>query len=142
MKIIQPKKPQFFKNPQLNKIFKSTNTLLVYIFGSQVAGDATRESDVDVAVLLEKNLSDAKRFNIRLGLMDKLSRVFKKNVDVIVLNDTASIFFKYVIITEGQNIYEKSEGQRGAYESGIMGRYFDFQPFLDLYNKRYVQNNI
>ncbi len=127
---------------QLIKVFRKEGLFLAYIFGSSVTGNTTHESDVDMAVLLPENLNKSDRFNIRLRLIDKLSSIFKKNVDVIVLNDTASLFFKYVIVTEGQIIYEKPEGQRGEFESGIIARYFDFQPFLDLYNKRYVQTNI
>ncbi len=127
---------------RLNQVFRKEGLLLAYIFGSAVTENGNYESDVDTAVLLPENLSNIDRFNIRLQLIDKLSGIFKKNVDVVVLNDTASIFLKYVIVTEGRIIYEKLEGQRGQYESGIMGRYFDFQPFLDLYNKRYVKNNL
>lgn len=136
MKITARGKKQFIQ------IFRKEGVLLAYIFGSSAIGNATRESDMDIAVLLPENLNKSDRFNIRLRLIDKLSSIFKKNIDMVVLNDTASLFFKYVIITEGQIIYEKFEGSRGQFESGIMGRYFDFQPFLNLYNKHYVQNNL
>ncbi len=113
-----------------------------YLFGSIVTGSQTKDSDIDIAVLLEKNISPRKRFEIRLKLMGELERILKKNIDLVILNDIRSIFFKYVIIREGRIIYAKSEEKRIDFELQTLNEYFDFQPFLELYNKQYVKSNL
>lgn len=114
---------------------------LAYIFGSVAQHNARPESDVDIAVLLSGALSQEERFELRLKLIGALSRTLKKSVDVVVLNDTASLFFKYVILKEGQLLYQKSEEHRIDFESKLMSLYFDYQPFLEQYQQHYVETH-
>ena len=128
---------------QLNEVFKKMPIEFVYVFGSSLTGHETNQSDVDIAILISKKISSKeKRFALRLNLIGQLSRIFKRDADVVVLNDTHSLFFKYIIIKEGQVLYQKSENQRIDMECNILSLYFDFQPFFDLYNKRYVQRSL
>lgn len=127
---------------QLDQILKSEPVELAYVFGSIITKDVARDSDVDIAVLLANNLTKEKRFQTRLGLATKLARLFKKDVDVVVINDVKSLFFKYVIIKEGRLIYQTEEVSRLDFESNLFGLYFDFQPFLDSYNRHYVEGNL
>lgn len=127
-------------NKKLNQIFGRNQVSLAYIFGSFATGRTIKNSDVDVAVMLNKKLNKMDRFEIRLKLIQNLKKFFGREVEVVVLNDTTSLFFKYIIIHEGKLIYQKNEGERLDYECRLMGEYFDFQPFLNLYNKNYVKN--
>lgn len=115
---------------------------LAYVFGSVAQENPHRESDVDIAVLLSDALSQEERFELRLKLIGALSRTLKKPVDVVVLNDTASLFFKYVILKEGQLLYQKSEEQRLDFESRLMSLYFDYQPFLEQCQQHYVETHV
>src|SRR5258707_14301677 len=59
-----------------------------YLFGSFSAGRAHRESDVDLAILLDRSLGPAERFQVRLRLSASLpARLSGRAVDVVVLND-------------------------------------------------------
>ena len=113
-----------------------------YLFGSQASGYANEKSDVDIAVLLSSELSKEERFDIRIQLIGLFSKVLHKDVDVVVLNDISSLFFQYVILHEGQLIYEKSESAHLDFSIKTLGRYFDFQPFLNVYNHHYVQRSL
>jgi len=115
---------------------------LVYLFGSRACGQANERSDYDFAVLLSPNLSKEERFELRLQLIGLFSQLTKKNVDVVVFNDLASLFFQYVIIREGALLYQKSEEERIEFEERLLSRYFDFEPFLDQYNRQYVKANV
>lgn len=53
---------------------------LAVLFGSQADGTATEESDVDVAVAFETDLSLAERLNERIDLTTELVRVLGTNV--------------------------------------------------------------
>ena len=74
--------------------------------------------------------------------MGAISKIFKKEVDVILLNDIRSLFFKYIIMKEGKIIYQENEASVADFESKTLGMYFDFRPFLENYNKAYVKRSL
>jgi len=130
------------ENKDLRAIFEKNGVLFAYLFGSQLGEYADKTSDADIAVMLSRKTSKEERFELRLKLAGEISKVLKKEADVIILNDTKSLFFKYVIIKEGKLIYEKSEVESAEFESLTLGLYFDFRPFLEEYDKLYVQRNL
>ena len=134
-KSILPKK-------DLKKVFSGSPVAFAYLFGSQVARTVAKESDVDIAIFFDRAVPKSERFEYRLKLMGTLSRLFKKEAEVVVLNDISSLFFKYAIIREGRLLYEKSEAARVEFERKLLGEFFDFQPFLDAYNRHYVQTRL
>ena len=126
----------------IDKILRQSNIDVAYLFGSHATGTQTRDSDIDIAVLLPKKTTPKKRFETRLQLMELLEKQLGKAIDLIIINDIKSLFFKYVIVKEGKVIYLKSEERRIDFECRTLSLYFDFQPFLELYNKNYVKNNL
>ncbi len=90
---------------KLTPVFKRYGVESAYLFGSQSAKTATSSSDVDIAVLLPFSFSKKKRFDTRMALITSLSRLIRKDLDLIVMNDTKSLFFKYCIICS-QIIYK------------------------------------
>jgi predicted nucleotidyltransferase len=129
-------------NKDLRAIFEKNGVLFAYLFGSQLGEYADKTSDIDIAIMLPIKISKEERFELRLKLAGEISKVLKKEADVIILNDTKSLFFKYVIVKEGKLIYEKSELKSAEFESLTLGLYFDFRPFLEEYDKFYVQRNL
>ncbi|MBI5411637.1 nucleotidyltransferase domain-containing protein [Candidatus Peregrinibacteria bacterium] len=123
----------------LSAIFRRSSVLFAYQFGSTVNGHARHDSDVDIAVFLDPKLSPTERFDKRLVLMSDLEGILKKRVDLVVFNDLQSLFFTYVIVSEGCLIYTNREEAHLDFVSRAMGLYFDYQPFMELYNKHYVQ---
>lgn len=115
---------------------------LVYLFGSQAHGTSHNESDVDIAVLLSEHSTKEQRFNTRLRLAGEISQLLNVPVDLVILNDTSSLFLRYVIITEGVMLHAESDDQRITYESATMASYFDFQPFLAEYHQHYVKTHL
>lgn len=110
-----------------------------YLFGSQVSKTVNQQSDIDIAVYLDKKLNTQQRFAQRLGLINNLSRALKTDkIDLVVINDLEAVYFKYVIIKEGKLLYQQNILERCELEGRIMSEYFDFKPFLDEYNKRYL----
>ena len=105
----------------------------VYFFGSKATGEGGPLSDYDLAFYLnEKN--EKKIFEIKLKLMDKISRLLKTDkIDVVILNTAESPEIKYNIIKEGKLIYEK-EPFKVIAEPKILNEYFDFRSLLLRYN--------
>lgn len=122
----------------LKEIFKEEDgVLFCYLFGSQVSRKVNSQSDIDVGVYLKDDLEDF--FKKRLGLINKLSKFFKKQVDVIVLNK-AYPFLKYVITKEGELVFSKNESKRVDFELRAINEYFDFKPILKLYEKELLKH--
>ena len=115
---------------------------LVYLFGSVARGDSGADSDVDVAMCFSEQLSKSQRFHLRMRLALQLSRAIGKPVDVVVFNDTKSLFFKYVVIKEGTLVYERAEASSLDFANRTMAEYFDFAPFMENYNRQYVKSNV
>jgi uncharacterized protein len=79
----------------------------VYLFGSVAAGRAHRQSDVDVAVLLDPAAypSPAARFEVRLDLTAVAVSALRRNdVDVLILNDTPPHLARD-IVTRGLRVH-------------------------------------
>ena len=122
---------------QLKTFFaKRKEVVFVYLFGSQVRGDALSSSDVDLAVFLESKTSrsDLSFFDQRLVLIAQLTRLLGREAEVIILN-TAPPFLRYVILQEGRLVFERDHGRRVDFELKITNEYFDFQPYRELYHR-------
>jgi len=115
--------------------------LFGYLFGSMALGKTNLESDIDLAFYFEaKEVKDF--FKKRLFLIEKIQSILKKRVEVIILNEVRSIFFKFVIIKEGKVILERDHAQRIDFELKTMQEYYDFRPFIKEYNKAYLQRSL
>jgi predicted nucleotidyltransferase len=103
-----------------------------YVFGSHATGRAHRESDVDVAVLLDRAVfpEARERFEERLRLTSAMMRALATSrVDVVVLNDVPPQFGRR-IATEGRRVYCADPGQDHAYVRDVQLRAADVEPFL------------
>ncbi|MCV2402104.1 nucleotidyltransferase domain-containing protein [Marinomonas sp. C2222] len=76
------------------------NVKLIYLFGSQVNGHANKNSDIDIAILLDKKLAPVKRFDLQESLAIKLN----KDIDLVDLL-SASTVMQNQVIQQGELIY-------------------------------------
>jgi len=123
----------------LEKFFsKEERVLFCYLFGSFACQNFNSKSDVDVAVFLneEKNKDF---FKTRLELIASLSKLLKKEADVVILNDVNSVLFKYVILKEGKLIFARDAEEMINFELKATRDYYDFLPFSKAYNKAYTE---
>jgi predicted nucleotidyltransferase len=109
-----------------------SGVLSAYLFGSHASGKAHRESDVDVAVLLDwKVFPDARsRFEQRLLLPGRLSTAAGHgNVDVVILNDAPPHFARR-IVTSGRRLFCADPEADHAFVRTVLLRAADLEPFL------------
>jgi predicted nucleotidyltransferase len=106
--------------------------LSAYLFGSHAQGRAHRESDVDVAVLLSRDLypTSRERFEVRIQLGSELIDAVDHNeVDVVILNDAPPLFARR-IVWEGRRVFlGDPEGER-IFVRDVQLRAADLAPFL------------
>ena len=71
------------KNIGLSLKQKNINKYKIYLFGSRAREEEIKDSDFDIMILVDKNLTDSEKLNlygkIRLGLME-----FRYSFDVII----------------------------------------------------------
>jgi len=99
----------------------------VYAFGSQVAGTARTDSDLDLAVLLHRG----RRLSVeqKMDLTERLGAAVGRDVDLIILNE-ARLPLQFEIIRSGHVLFESSFEDRVSAEETIVRDYLDFEPFL------------
>lgn len=119
----------------LANLFESSTprgVVSVYGFGSHAAGRAHRESDVDVAVLLDwvAYPDRRQRFDARLDYAGQIARALGRNdIDLVVLND-APPHLGRAIVTGGRRVYCRDRELDHAYVRDVQIRAADLEPFL------------
>ena len=88
----------------------------VYVFGSQVTGHATADSDLDIALLMDERLPAEALWE----LSSTLANLVKCDVDLLDLR-AASTVMQYRIITTGTRLWSK-DSQAELYESFILSQ--------------------
>ena len=122
----------------LAAFFKGEDRVLVaYLFGSYVRGDQTSRSAIDVAVLL----SDAPRkmLDYYLHLVDGLSKILERDVDLVILN-MAPPLLKYQVIKNGLVIYSRDEASRVRFEAKALSEYLDFSLMIARYDECLIKS--
>jgi uncharacterized protein len=117
---------------QLQNALRDTPGLVSsYVFGSAATGREHRESDVDVAVLVERSVysTPVARFDLRLALVAKLQSVVSREVDLVVLNDVPPQLARR-IMTEGVRVLALDAAQDFAHLRMVLSRAADLEPFL------------
>src|SRR5438876_672521 len=83
-----------------------------YVFGSVASGRARADSDVDVAVLLDRRVRPGRILKYRLKLMADLgTALHRSDVDVVILNE-ASPVLAHRVLSQGTLVFERSASAR------------------------------
>jgi len=118
---------------------KRKDILCVYLFGSIVSGKQNKFSDVDIAILFDDSVRQEEYSQSGLSLIDALSAVLDKNVDVVILNN-ANSFLKFRIIKTGIRVYERPNRGSRLFEARSVIEYFDFLPIREMLEKALINN--
>ncbi len=105
----------------------------VYLFGSHAESRAHRESDLDLGILLERDIfrTRKERFEAALRIAaDIRASLGFEAVDLVVLNDAPPLLGRR-IVTEGQRLVCREPEADHAFVRDIQLRAADIQPFLE-----------
>jgi predicted nucleotidyltransferase len=119
---------------ELRSFFEANRHGIVsaYLFGSHADGRAHAESDVDVAVLLDRRTfpSVQKRFEQRIELIGALGPALRTNgVDLVVLNDAPPHLVRRIML-DGLRIFCSDAALDHAARRDAQLRAADLEPFL------------
>lgn len=114
-----------------NILIKHENIIFAYIFGSFVQEKLKRDSDIDVAIYLDKNIEAETYLEIKMDLMEACNR----EIDLIILNDAIPLL-KYEIYRNHILLFTKDKILESNFKVKTLFEYNDIKRYLDLsYNK-------
>jgi predicted nucleotidyltransferase len=112
--------------------------VVAYLYGSHAEGRAHRESDIDVAVLLDRTRcpSADDRFRVRIDLGAELIAALHFNdIDLVVLNDAPPLFARHVVCS-GTVVHCANPDAEHAYRRDVQLRAADLAPFIERGRRR------
>ena len=117
---------------KINVVFKDYPYIAsAYLFGSSVTGKATRDSDVDIAILLKDRAPKGRDLlhqeDFLAYEMGKL--LGAKEVDLVDLN-SKGVIFQHNVLKTGILIYDDDPPFRIKFETNVITHFCDFEPTL------------
>lgn len=110
-----------------NILMRYEDIIFVYIFGSYVQGKMRTDSDIDIAIYLEKKMDIETYIEIKMHL----SEACKREIDLIVLND-ATPLLKYQIYKNNMLLFTRDKTIETSYKVKTLFEYSDMKRYLDL----------
>lgn len=109
--------------PRLPRLFAEyPEVIVVYLFGSYAKGDARPLSDIDIAYLLDPQLSDDyldRDLELQVAISSALGT---DEVDCYLLNK-APLPLQHEVVTTGKVIYCRDQAARERYETTVREAY-------------------
>jgi uncharacterized protein len=106
------------------------HVLSAYLFGSTALGIANSDSDMDIAIRIDKNLASDSYLDLRIQITDDLEKYLGCKVDIVVLN-TASLKMIHQVIVNGRLLFSRDRHKELDYLVQKRKEYFDFKYYID-----------
>ena len=104
-------------------------------------GSAPRLSDIDIAVLLSKDIPDEEYLTLRLEMIAELSDLLGTDeIDLVILNQSPPLLV-HRVITRGKLVYARDDPLRTRFEARAIQEYLDIKPLLERQG-RYLRERI
>ena len=103
------------------------NIIFAYIFGSYVQEKIRIDSDIDIAIYLEKKIDAGTYLEIKMSLTEAC----KREIDLIILNDTTPLL-KYEIYKNNILLFTRDKAIETSYKVKTLFEYNDIKKYLDL----------
>ena len=124
---------------QLKKVLAKQPIKLAYLYGSYARGQETPKSDIDIAVVMERNSKKAD-YEIAVALQSQLGKNFPE-IDIRSINlENPSVFLRNVL-KEGKPLVVKDESERINFEVNAMKKFYDAS-YVRNFMKRYLYQKI
>lgn len=105
------------------------DVVAVYLYGSFAYGSSHKRSDLDIAVLFDREINLYERLGSLYSNFPELSVKAEPEVREISLKNSP-VFLMNVI--QGENIYSKDETKKVEFEVAIMREFYDTQKLRDI----------
>lgn len=119
---------------KIKKALKEKGVVLCYLFGSVARGEEHKESDVDIAVLFEKDIKKEDFLRKEGELIALFSKIFpEKEINLVNLAIASPLLCQNVVL-EGKLIYAKGENERILFQIRTLHQYEEYSHLSDIYN--------
>jgi predicted nucleotidyltransferase len=99
------------------------------------------DSDVDIAVLLDRRVPPARMLTYRLKVMAELgSALHRADVHLIILNQAPPLL-AHRVLSQGTLVFERSASARVRFQVRTASRYFDLLPMFETHI-RYLKKGV
>jgi len=124
-----------FKLPQqFKEKLKKQGVILAYLYGSYARGDQTSESDVDIAVLIDKRIKKEKYLEKTLKLSSLFNQLYPDNeIGILILNQAPPLL-KHNVVIEGKEFYYQNQFTKILFENKTLHEYEDTKKLRNIYN--------
>jgi len=106
------------------------HVLSAYLFGSMAIGISNSDSDMDIAIRIDKSLASDSYLDLRIQITDDLEKHLGCKVDIVVLN-TASLKMIHQVIVNGRLLFSRDRDKELDYLVQKRKEYFDFKYYID-----------
>jgi predicted nucleotidyltransferase len=104
----------------------------LYVFGSSAKNRKTRESDIDIAVMIDESGLKKINFERFRKIYYEASPGFSvRPVDIVILN-AAPPFLKYQVLKTGRVLFDKRRKLRARFTERAITEYLDYKPIEDI----------
>jgi predicted nucleotidyltransferase len=124
---------------KLNQLFGKFPILTVYLFGSQVAGNTTAKSDIDIGIYFNPEATKTERMDAKLLLINEIGAILSTQaIDLVILNDVP-IYLQQEIIQANSYLYIADESKRVDYEVKVISMYLDQKYYFDRFDRSLLE---
>jgi len=114
---------------KLKSFCKNNNIKLFILFGSCAINKNHKNSDIDLAVLLNKNPNKYQE-----KIFWEINKIFNfAKLDLVILNN-ADILLQFNVIQQGRILYEETKGEYFWYKLKVFKLYQDIKKFDKFYD--------
>jgi uncharacterized protein len=115
-------------NVDYETLFADTPVLVAYLFGSRADGRERTQSDYDVGVLLQENLTREERSHWQLELIGRLMDAHHADrIDLVILNGAPPLLC-YEVIRRRHVLFNRDDEARVTFEVRALQEWFDWAP--------------
>lgn len=111
-------------------VFSQHETIeAAYLFGSQAAGLARQDSDVDFALYCPK-LTDIEIANFKDQILSELTDAGYDKISLIFIT-FEDLYLAFQAVSQNCLLYGRESFNQNDFYSYVVRRYLDFKPYLD-----------
>jgi len=111
--------------------------LLVFLFGSVIKNNVHSESDIDVAILFQRDIS----IDQSLKIEDDLTSLLQNESDIVNLNRSSPII-KMQVLRTGKKIFERKPGIYSRFFVRTLNEYDDLKRVRSINEKSILRGRI
>ncbi|WP_207180779.1 type VII toxin-antitoxin system MntA family adenylyltransferase antitoxin [Anaerocellum diazotrophicum] len=111
-----------------------------YFFGSFAMGTYTPLSDIDIAILFDKELSKTIVEELENEILDGLMKMLKTDeIDLVILNH-APLSVRYGVLKTGKIVYCSNTEKMVDFQTEVISKYLDIKPYREEFYREFLKS--